>query len=53
VLVDGVDDPVNTGIIADVQVLRIDQHHLEVLIGGVLVHPVKFKIQVEVQHEIR
>lgn len=37
---DGVDDPVDTGITADSLVLRIDEDNLEVLVGRVLVDPV-------------
>jgi hypothetical protein len=41
VLVDGVDDPVDAGIAADSLVLRVDEDDLEVLVGGVLVDPVR------------
>lgn len=40
VLVDWVDDPVDTGIAADGLVLRVNEDDLEVLVGGVLVDPV-------------
>lgn len=40
VLVDWVDDPVDSRIAADSLVLRIDEDDLEVLVGGVLVNPV-------------
>ncbi len=40
VLVDGVDDPVDTRIAADGLVLGVDQNNFEVLVGGVLVDPV-------------
>lgn len=41
VLVDWVDDPVDTRIAADGLVLGIDEDDLEVLVGGVLVDPVR------------
>lgn len=41
VLVDGGDDPVDAGIAADGLVLRVDEDDLEVLVGGVLVDPVR------------
>jgi len=41
VLVDGVDDPVDTSIAADGLVLRVDEDDLEVLVCGVLVDPVR------------
>lgn len=41
VLVDGVDDPVDAGIDADGLVLRVDHDDLVVLVGGVLVDPVR------------
>jgi len=41
VLVDGVDDPANARIAADGLVLRVDENDLEVLVGGVLVNPVR------------
>lgn len=39
-LVDGVADPVDTGVAADGLVLGVDTDDLEVLVGGVLVDPV-------------
>lgn len=39
-LVDGLADPVNTGIAANSLVLRVNADDLEVLVGGVLVDPV-------------
>ena len=41
VLVDGVDDPVDAGIAADGLVLGVDEDDLEVLVGRVLVDPVR------------
>lgn len=41
VLVDGVDDPVDAGVTADGLVLGVDEDDLEVLVGGVLVDPVR------------
>jgi len=41
VLVDGIDDPVDSGIIADGDVVRVHQDDLKVLKGGILVHPVR------------
>jgi hypothetical protein len=41
VLVDGVDDPVNAGVDADGLVLRVDKDDLVVLVGRVLVDPVR------------
>jgi hypothetical protein len=41
VLVDGVDDPVDTGIAADGLVLGVDKDDLVVLVGRVLVDPVR------------
>lgn len=40
VLVNGVDDPVNTGVAADGLVLWVDENDLVVLVGRVLVDPV-------------
>ena len=40
-LVDGVDDPVDPGIAADGLVLGVDKDDLVVLVGGVLVDPVR------------
>ena len=40
-LVNWVDDPVDTGVAADGLVLRVDQDDLEVLVGRVLVDPVR------------
>lgn len=40
VLVDGGNNPVDAGILADGLVLRVDEDNLEVLVGGVLVDPV-------------
>jgi hypothetical protein len=40
VLVNGIDDPVDTGIAADGLVLRINEDDLEVLVGRVLIDPV-------------
>jgi len=40
VLVDGVDDPVDGGIVADGRVVRIDEDDFVVLVGGILVDPV-------------
>ena len=39
----GRDDPVNTRIVADSSVLRIDQDHFEVLVGGILINPITVK----------
>lgn len=41
VLVDGVDDPVDAGVAADGLVLGVDEDDLEVLVGRVLVDPVR------------
>lgn len=41
VLVDRVDDPVDAGIAADGLVLRVDEDDLVVLVGAVLVDPVR------------
>jgi len=41
VLVDGVDDPVDAGIAADGLVLGVDEDDLVVLVGRVLVDPVR------------
>jgi hypothetical protein len=41
VLVDGGDDPVDAGILADSLVLGVDENDLVVLVGGVLVDPVR------------
>jgi len=41
VLVDGGDDPVDAGILADGLVLGVDEDDLEVLVGRVLVDPVR------------
>jgi hypothetical protein len=41
VLVDGLDDPVDTGIAADSLVLGVDKDDLVVLVGRVLVDPVR------------
>lgn len=41
VLVDGVDDPVDAGVLADSLVLGVDKDDLEVLVGRVLVDPVR------------
>jgi len=41
VLVNWVDDPVDAGILADSLVLGVDEDDLEVLVGGVLVDPVR------------
>lgn len=41
VLVDGVDDPVDAGVAADGGVLRVDEDDLVVLVGRVLVDPVR------------
>jgi hypothetical protein len=40
VLVDGGDDPVDAGVLADSLVLGVDEDDLVVLVGGVLVNPV-------------
>ena len=40
VLVDGVDDPVHTGVLADGLVGRVDKNDLKVLVAGVLGDPV-------------
>ena len=40
-LMDGVDDPVDSGVVSDSNVVRIDQDDLVVLEGGVLVDPVR------------
>lgn len=41
VLVHGVDDPVDAGVLADGLVLGVDEDNLVVLVGGVLVDPVR------------
>ena len=41
VLVDRVDDPVDAGVAADGLVLRVNEDNLEVLVGRVLVDPVR------------
>jgi hypothetical protein len=41
VLVHRVNDPVNSGVVSDAYVGRIDQDHLEVLVSSILVHPVR------------
>ena len=41
VLVDGVDDPVDARVPTDGGVLRVDEDNLEVLVGAVLVDPVR------------
>ena len=41
VLVDRVDDPIDTRVPANRLVLRVDEDDLKVLIGGVLVDPVR------------
>lgn len=41
VFVDGVDDPVDAGIAADGLVLRVDKDDFVVLVGAVLVDPVR------------
>jgi len=41
VLVNGVDDPADARVAANSLVLRIDEDNLEVLVGGVLVDPVR------------
>jgi hypothetical protein len=41
VFVDGVDDPVDAGILANGLVLGVDEDNLEVLVGRVLVDPVR------------
>jgi len=41
VLVDWVDDPVDASITTDGLMLRVDENDLEVLVGGVLVNPVR------------
>lgn len=41
VLVDGVDDPVDAGVLADGLVLGVDEDDLVVLVGRVLVDPVR------------
>jgi len=40
VLVHGLDDPVDTGVLADGLVLRVDEDDFKVLVGAVLVDPV-------------
>ena len=40
VLVHRVADPVNTSIIANDNVVRVDENHLEVFVSSILVHPV-------------
>jgi hypothetical protein len=42
-LVNGVDDPVDAGILADGLVLRVNEDDLEVLVGGVLIDPVRIE----------
>lgn len=37
----GLHDPVDAGITTDGFVLRVDEDHLEILVGGVLVDPVR------------
>lgn len=41
VLVNWVDDPVDTGITTDCLVLRVDQDNFEVFVGRILVDPVR------------
>ena len=41
VLVDGVDDPVDARIAANGGVLGINEDHFEVLVGAVLVNPIR------------
>jgi len=41
VLVDGVDDPVDAGVLADGLVLGVDEDDLVILVGRVLVDPVR------------
>lgn len=41
VLVDGLDDPVDASITADGLVLGIDEDDLKVLVGGILIDPVR------------
>lgn len=41
VLVNGVDDPVDSRIISNNYVLRIHHDHLEIFVSGILVHPVR------------
>jgi hypothetical protein len=43
VLVNWVDDPVDAGIATDGLVLRVDKDDLEILVGGVLVDPVRIE----------
>ena len=40
---DGVNDPVDTWIIADGLVLRVNQNDFEVFVGGILVDPVRIE----------
>ena len=42
-LVDWVDNPVDAGIAADSLVLRVNENDLEVLVGRVLVDPVRIQ----------
>jgi hypothetical protein len=41
VLMDWIDDPVDAGVAANSLVLRVNKDDLEVLVGGVLVDPVR------------
>ena len=40
-LVDGVDNPVDTSVVADLGMRRIDQNDFKVLHGGILIDPVR------------
>jgi hypothetical protein len=41
VLVDGVADPVNSGVVTDADVVGVNKDDLEILVGGILVNPVR------------
>lgn len=43
VLVHGVDDPVDSGVVADSNMAGVNEDDLVVLVGGILVHPVRVK----------
>lgn len=41
VLVNGLYDPVDAGIVSDADVVRIDKNYFEIFVGGILVDPVR------------
>ena len=41
VLVNGVNDPVDAGVVSDDDVVGVDKDHFEILVGGILVDPVR------------